>query len=254
VQEYRFADLADALYDLLWRDFCDTYLEAVNRTAKDDPTQQCILAECLHAILRLLHPVCPFVTETIGHAIPRCNTSITGFELPLQDGPMAFAQAPNAAPLEDSLDQLVRRGTLLIDEIRRVRAERQLKPRDEVILHVGGETLALINGLDGLVERLAGVSEISADVAPAAAAPATFEGQSFAIQTSGGLDPAAERARLEKAVDQAKRSVEGFEKRLANRSYVDNAPESVVAETRKRYEDAKRDLAAAEAALAAVQN
>ncbi|MEC7195470.1 MAG: class I tRNA ligase family protein, partial [Planctomycetota bacterium] len=61
VQEYRFADLADALYDLLWRDFCDTYLEAVNRTAKDDPTQQCILAECLHAILRLLHPVCPFV-------------------------------------------------------------------------------------------------------------------------------------------------------------------------------------------------
>ncbi|MEC7196465.1 MAG: hypothetical protein VXW23_05735, partial [Planctomycetota bacterium] len=89
---------------------------------------------------------------------------------------------------------------------------------------------------------------------PASAAPATFEGQSFAIQTSGGLDPAAERARLEKAVDQAKRSVEGFEKRLANRSYVDNAPESVVAETRKRYEDAKRDLAAAEAALAAVQN
>ena len=254
VQEYRFADLADALYDLLWRDFCDTYLEAVNRTAKDDPTQQCILAECLHAILRLLHPVCPFVTETIGRSIPRGNTSISGFELPLQDGPMALAHAPNAAPLEDSLDQLVRRGTLLIDEIRRVRAERQLKPRDEVILHVGGETLALINGLDGLVERLAGVSEISADAAPAAAAPATFEGQSFAIQTSGGLDPAAERARLEKAVDQAKRSVEGFEKRLANRNYVDNAPESVVAETRKRYEDAKRDLAAAEAALAAVQN
>ena len=55
-------------------------------------------------------------------------------------------------------------------------------------------------------------------------------------------------------MDQAKRSVEGFEKRLANRNYVDNAPESVVAETRKRYEDAKRDLAAAEAALAAVQN
>ena len=132
VQEYRFADLADALYDLLWRDFCDTYLEAVNRTAKDDPTQQCILAECLHAILRLLHPVCPFVTETIGQAIPRGNTSISGFELPLQDGPMATAEAPNAAPLEDSLDQLVRRGMTLIDEIRRVRAERQLKPRDEV--------------------------------------------------------------------------------------------------------------------------
>ena len=93
VQEYRFADLADALYDLLWRDFCDTYLEAVNRTAKDDPTQQCILAECLHAILRLLHPVCPFVTETIGRSIPRGNTSISGFELPLQDGPMAAAQA-----------------------------------------------------------------------------------------------------------------------------------------------------------------
>ena len=106
---------------------------------------------------------------------------------------MAFAQAPNAAPLEDSLDQLVRRGTMLIDEIRRVRAERQLKPRDEVVLHVAGEALALINGLDGLVESLAGVSEISADAAPATAAAATFEGQSFAVQTSGGLDPAAER-------------------------------------------------------------
>ena len=104
------------------------------------------------------------------------------------------------------------------------------------------------------MERLAGVSEISADPAPATAAPATFEGQSFGIQTSGGLDPAAERARLEKAVDQAKRSVDGFENRLANRNYVDNAPEAVVAETRKRYEEAKRDLTAAEAALAAVQN
>ena len=166
---------------------------------------------------------------------------------------MALAEAPNAAPLEDSLDQLVRRGTMLIDEIRRVRAERQLKPRDEVILHVGGETLALINGLDGLVERLAGVSEISADAAPAAAAPATFEGQSFAIQTSGGLDPAAERARLEKAVDQAKRSVEGSRSGWRTELCGQRA-ESVVAETRKRYDDAKRDLAAAEAALAAVQN
>ena len=55
-------------------------------------------------------------------------------------------------------------------------------------------------------------------------------------------------------IDQAKQSVDGFKKRLANRNYVDNAPEAVVAETRKRFEEAKRDLAAAEAALAAVQN
>ena len=167
---------------------------------------------------------------------------------------MATAQAPDAPPLAESLDQLVQRGTTLIDEIRRVRAERQLKPRDEVILHLDGEALALITALDGLVERLAGVSEISADPAPATAAAATFEGQSFAVHTSGGLDPAAERARLQKAVDQAKRSVDGFEKRLGNRNYVDNAPEAVVAETRKRFEEAKRDLTAAEAALAAVQN
>ena len=78
---------------------------------------------------------------------------------------------------------------MLIDEIRRVRAERQLKTRDEVVLHVAGETLALINGLDGLVERLAGVSEISADAAPAAAAPATFEGQSLRNPDLGWFGP-----------------------------------------------------------------
>ena len=254
IQEYRFADLADALYDLLWRDFCDTYLEAVNRTAKDDPAQQCLLAECLHAILRLLHPVCPFVTETIGNAIPRGASIISGFELPHHEGPMATATAPAADPLEEELDHLIQRGMALVDEIRRVRAERQLKPRDEVVLHLDTESNQLVLGLSGLVERLGGVSHISTDPPQPGSAPATFEGRGLAIQTSGGLDAEAELERLQKAVDQAKRSVEGFEKRLANRSYVDNAPEAVVAETRKRFEDAQRDLAAAEVALAAIQS
>ena len=103
---------------------------------------------------------------------------------------MATASAPYASPLEHSLDQLVQRGITLIEEVRRVRAERQLKPRDEVVLHLDGETGQLITALDGLVERLAGVSEVSADPPPTSAATATFEGRSFAIHTSGGCPSA----------------------------------------------------------------
>ncbi|XHC27274.1 class I tRNA ligase family protein [Phycisphaerales bacterium ac7] len=71
---YTFSEYAAALYDILWRDYCDWYLEAVKPTVKTNPTQQAILVTALDAIVRLLHPVCPFVTETLHPHIQRAST------------------------------------------------------------------------------------------------------------------------------------------------------------------------------------
>ena len=65
IADYEFHRVAEALYDLVWRDFCDWYLEGIKPTIRSNPEQQAVLAATLDAILRMLHPVCPFVTETL---------------------------------------------------------------------------------------------------------------------------------------------------------------------------------------------
>ena len=83
LHHYQFNVYADTLYDFVWRDVCDRYLEAVKPTIDDDPTQQVVLGAVLDAVLRIMHPVCPFVTEALWPAVSaaRCG-HIDGLDLP----------------------------------------------------------------------------------------------------------------------------------------------------------------------------
>ena len=72
--DYHFNEVANTLYDFIWRDVCDRYLEAVKATIDDDPDQQVVLGAVLDAVLRLLHPVCPFVTETLWPHVSQVRT------------------------------------------------------------------------------------------------------------------------------------------------------------------------------------
>ncbi|HBS29056.1 MAG TPA: valine--tRNA ligase, partial [Phycisphaerales bacterium] len=71
LEEYQFSVYAQTSYDLLWRDFCDWYLEAIKPTVGSDAAQRAVLRAVLDSILRLLHPVCPFVTEVLHEPLRR---------------------------------------------------------------------------------------------------------------------------------------------------------------------------------------
>jgi valyl-tRNA synthetase len=97
--EYRFSEYAAACYDLLWRDYCDWYLEAVKPTAKGDPRQQAVMLAVLDAIVRLLHPAMPFVTEALWTAVRdrRGGSHVPGLELSASEL-LATAAWPQVAP------------------------------------------------------------------------------------------------------------------------------------------------------------
>ncbi|MGE4198773.1 MAG: valine--tRNA ligase, partial [Phycisphaerales bacterium] len=82
LKEYQFSTYAQVMYDLLWRDFCDWYLEAIKPTAAGDAGQRAVLAHSLETIVRLLHPITPFVTEAIWERLKDIETApVEGIEL-----------------------------------------------------------------------------------------------------------------------------------------------------------------------------
>ena len=253
--EYRFSDYAASCYDLLWRDFCDWYLEAAKPGAKSDPRRQAVMLASLDAIVRLLHPAMPFVTESLWPALQarRANGVVEGLDLPAQTLLAVSAWPACAASLHDSKAEAdFERLQSLVNAVRNIRGERQVPPKRRVHLHASPGAASLVADWAGLVEALAGVESVHAAKSPRGAASAAFpfDGQECWID---GLveqaDTGAERARLEKLIADRRRAVQGYEGKLGNAGYVAKAPPAVVEETRAMLAAAKADLSAAERAL-----
>ena len=252
---YGFNEIANTLYDFIWRDVCDRYLEAVKPTIDDDADQQVVLGAVLDAALRLLHPVCPFVTEALWPHVAAVRTGdIAGVELPGSDlAATAAWPVIDPAAADAEIVALFERADQLVGAIRTIRSEQQVKPRRLITLHLTDETAALVTAADGYVESLAGVGTVTADEAPAGASPLVFEGAQLHLSDMvDAADADAENARLTKKLDELRRQIGGLEGRLANKGYVDNAPAHLVEETRAQLASAMADLAATEAALAAL--
>ena len=257
IERFQFSQYAETLYDFVWRDLSDKYLEAVKPTVDQSPQQQAVLAAVLDAVLRIMHPVCPFVTEALWPhvAAARCG-EIEGVALPSSEV-LAAASWPEISDLavdQRSVD-LFARADKLVGMIRSLRSERDVKPRQQITIHAPSGVLELMESVDGLVQTLCGVGEVkplSGDT-PASASPITFEGAT--IMCSGlvdQLDVKAELARLHKVVDAKTKQIAGFEGRLNNPGYVNNAKPELVEETRRRLDEARADLAAAETAMASL--
>ncbi|MGH1492693.1 MAG: class I tRNA ligase family protein, partial [Acidimicrobiales bacterium] len=255
---YQFNVYADALYDFIWRDVCDRYLEAVKPTIDDNPAQQAVLGAILDAVLRILHPVCPFVTESLWPHVSAVRFGeIAGINLPSSDlAATAAWPTIDAGTVDDSVVETFERADQLIGAIRALRSARNVKPKQLITVHAPAPVLALITAGGGAVETLAGIGEVhdlEGAERPLGASPLAFEGSEVLI--SGLVDELNlddERARLEKVVESKRSQIENFEKRLSNPGYVNNAKPELVEETRQQLKVALGDLNAAESAMAAL--
>ncbi len=256
---YQFNVYADTLYDFIWRDVCDRYLEAVKPTIDDNPRQQAVLGAVLDAVLRLFHPVCPFVTEALWPHVSAVRFGqLKGIELPASEV-LAMAAWPavadGALDIQGAVDTF-ERADRLVAAIRSLRSERNVKPKQRVTLHAPAPVLELVSAAEGTVETLAGleaVLDLDRAERPAVASPLAFEGSEVLVSgLVDELDLGAERARLQKIVEAKTNQITGFEKRLANPGYVNNAKPELVEETRQLLEIARSDLDAAKSALAAI--
>jgi valyl-tRNA synthetase len=254
IEAYQFNAYADTLYDFVWHDVCDRYLEIVKPTIDDDDEQQAILAAVLDAVLRIMHPVCPFVTEALWPHVSaaRCG-DVAGLDLPPSEL-LATAAWPTTADglLDAGAVATMARADDLIGRIRALRGSQNVAPKKQITMHAPPAIHELVAAVGGAVEVLAGLGTVTGldGDRPAVVNTITFEGAEILLSgLVDDIDLDQERARLQKVIDGKTKQIAGFKGRLSNEGFLQNAKPEVVEDTRALLAAAEADLAAAESAM-----
>ena len=256
---YTFKEYTDTCYDLLWRDFCDWYLESIKPTVKHTPAQQATLRAALDAILRLLHPVIPFITETIADTLAALpDPGVEGLNLtpPRSGGVLASAGWPEIddALIDDKAEARFERVRALSAEINALRAQHQVKPKRRITVHLTPELLGDLDRDAELVRTLAGVETLTDQPPEGDSAAFVFEGvEHRASDLADAIDAAAERERLEKELAKLTKSLEQLDKRLNNPGYTEKAPARMVQETRDQRKQTAAEIETVAARLEALK-
>ncbi|WP_181802953.1 valine--tRNA ligase [Streptomyces shenzhenensis] len=229
--DYQFAKLADALYHFAWDEVFDWYVELSKTTfmAGGDAAKVSarVLGEVLDVTLKLLHPIVPFVTETLW-------TTLTGREsVVIADWPSDSGFRDAAAETEiDSLQQV-------ITEVRRFRSDQGLQPGQKVParLDLSGTRLA---AHEAAIRQLLRLQPEGDGFSATATLPVA--GATVALDLSGTIDVAAERKRLTKDLASAQQEKAQAEAKLGNEAFLAKAPDNVVEKIRTRLTKAEGDI------------
>jgi valyl-tRNA synthetase len=247
---YRLNEAAGLLYDFAWGDYCDWYLELIKPApgAAMDEEALALAVEVFEAVLKLLHPFMPFITEALWHRLrPREAADA-----------LIAARWPAAADAEADAEAAALFGLLqaMTSGIRSVRSQYNVAPSKRIAAAVSLADAALAGRVEahrGYVERLAGVDGLVVGVGlekPPASAAVVVEGQEVFVPLAGMIDLDVERARLGKEIAQKEGFLRGVEGKLANGQFLERAPEEVVAKERQKAADARAELEKLRANLA----
>jgi valyl-tRNA synthetase len=241
LDEFKFNAAAKSLYDFVWSDYCDWYLELVKqRFQKGTPEEQevarAVSLHVLHHIVRLMHPAAPFVTEELWATMRPLLT----------DAPAHVAVAPwptaDAARLDSQLDDEMQHAFDVIVGIRGIRSQMNIPPGREIDCIVKVDTdvlLASLKHLEANIRALAKIGNLTVDKKikkPIPSATAVIRDAEIIIPLEGLIDLEAERKRLEKELKHNTEQLERINKKLSNADFLANAPVDVV-----NKEKAKRD-------------
>jgi valyl-tRNA synthetase len=238
-EDYQFAKLSDALFHFAWDEVFDWYVELSKTTfiAGGRPAEVSgrVLGEVLDVLLRLLHPVVPFVTETLW-------TTLTGREsLVIADWPTDSGFRDPAAEREIAAVQS------LITEVRRFRSDQGLQPGQKVPARLALGTTGL-GAHEAAVRQILRLQPEGESFAATATLPVA--GVTVALDLSGTIDVEAERKRLAKDLAAAEKEKAQANAKLGNEAFLGKAPEPVVAKIRTRLSAAEADIERIAAQLA----
>ncbi|RMD66329.1 MAG: hypothetical protein D6824_01110 [Planctomycetota bacterium] len=252
IDERRFSDYAELLYDLIWRDFCDWRLEALKPTIRDSAAQRALLRVELDCVLRLTHPLCPFVTEVLWEQLQRLQggEAPQGYDAQTHEL-LCLSAWPtiDEAWLDERAEADFARLQALVGALREARAQAGVSPKEKLTLHA---PQPLLDSFDAdaleLIQSLAGLARVQTAPAPAEGAIAlTFEAQELALV---GAAAAADRAAaVAKRLQELDASIQRLKARLANPSYVEKAPAHLVEQTRSELARLEQERDTAQQAL-----
>ncbi|MFM8866099.1 MAG: valine--tRNA ligase, partial [Limnohabitans sp.] len=244
--EYRLDNVANAIYDFVWNEFCDWYLEIakVQINTGDEAQQRATrrtLIRTLETLLRLAHPIIPFITEALWQKVApvagRAGASVS------------VAAYPVSQPerIDEAAEAHVAKLKNLVDACRNLRGEMNVSPATRLPLFVVGDT-AFMRSAAPVLQALAKLSEVKvfdseADWATAAqSAPVQVVGQAR-LCLFMEIDVAAEKARLAKEVARLEGEITKANGKLGNEAFVAKAPPAVIEQEKKRVAEFTTTLA-----------
>jgi valyl-tRNA synthetase len=234
-EDFQFAKACDALYHYTWDEFCDWYLELAKVQIADGRTDatRAVLGHVLDTLLRLLHPVIPFVTEEL-------RTALTGGES------VVVAQWPAAsgAEADEAAARRIEGLQKLVTEIRRFRSDQGLKPGQKVSARLSGVADADLTAHAGAVTTLARLTEPGDEFSASASLAVSVAGAHVTVELdlSGAVDVEAERKRLAKDLAAAQKELAQCEGKLNNPKFTEKAPADVVDKIKVRRDAALADI------------
>ncbi|MFZ0614503.1 MAG: class I tRNA ligase family protein, partial [Desulfobacterales bacterium] len=259
IDGYRFNEAAGALYNFVWHEFCDWYLEAIKPVLYDrqGPEQKAatlaVLRRLLGDTLILLHPFIPFVTEEIWHKLPGAEGSIMRAVHPLDDKRLAaLAHDPEA----ESQMKLI---SDIITGVRNVRGEMDLPPALELTVEFQSEeevVRAAVAEHRDLITNLARLKTLGVAAPgrkPASAATTIIAGGTLFVPLEGIIDFEKEAERLQKRINKVNADLMPIFKKLNNEDFLKKAPAEVVDGAREKQEQLHLTLQKLEATLAKVK-
>jgi valyl-tRNA synthetase len=227
LEDYRLNEAANAAYDFVWGTFCDWYVELV-KGAFDDETRA-VAAWAFDQILVMLHPLMPFITEELWHAMGE-----RPYELIVAKWPKPQVQVDPHAKAE--LDWLVR----LVGEVRSARTELNVPPSAKLSLFAADasdETAARLDRNYAMLTRLARLESIQlSSFSGIGAAQVVVDEATFALPLEGIIDLASERERLSKGAVLAEKERDSLAQRLGNPNFAERAKPEAVEKARADHE------------------
>jgi valyl-tRNA synthetase len=260
IDGYRFNDAASAVSQFLWHEYCDWYLEIAKRSLyqPESPAARAVtqhtLVEVLETTLRLLHPFMPFISEELWQRLPH-----TGDSVPAPARSIMIAPFPKASrkARDPEAERLMAPVLDVVSAIRTIRSESRISPAVELAVTVRPASPAVATSLVSSAGIIGGLARAAITVAadgarPASSAMATTPSGDVLVRLEGVVDFDAERQRLRKEIEKARKEIAFLEGKLGRPEFVERAPAEVVERERARLteqRETERKLAASLAAL-----
>jgi valyl-tRNA synthetase len=260
LDEYRYADAARVLYDFAWDEFCSFYVEMVKGRLQDAaarPVAQRVLAHTLDRLLRLLHPMIPFVTEEVWQLLAEPAPQ-RGIDVPQRAAAsIMIAPWPETDPArqDPQIEARFAHFQEVLRAVRDIRSRQNVAPKARIAFSVrcDAEAAALLRPMEAYFPSLAGArltacgSQIEP---PPLSANAALPGVEIFVDLAGLIDLAAEIERKKQELTKLDGFIAAKEKKLANANFLERAPAEVVQKDRHSLKELQDQQAATAAVLA----
>lgn len=234
--KFRISEMLMTVYKYAWNDFCSWYLEAVKPPFGEsiDTTTHAAVVLHFETLLKLLHPLMPFITEEMWHAVAARLSP---------NEALVVAPWPQSSTYDAAVLTAFERAAEVVTQVRNFRQQQQLPMKEQLELYTQGD-LPADAAFYPMVKRLANLSAIHPHTdAPARAHSFTHLGAGYAIPLGKSTNTGQQADKLREELQYTRGFLESVQKKLSNDRFVQNAPEQVLANERKKEADAQAKIA-----------